>query len=189
MDPQQQIEFVKNTAVLMARLEQRGEKMHELLEASTQSMRSAVERAEKAATELMDSNRVEIATHAQMALKQGTEPYLRTVQERLESQTKTLLAAAQTLQNERYASAQHLQWLTWKFVALLSITSLGLLGGSGYLLWHNLERVHNSNIQAELLEAVAKGKLSNCGGKPCVKIDKNAPVWGKNGDYVLLSDK
>ena len=82
----------------------------------------------------------------------------------------------------------------WRGV-VVSAAGLGLLALAFLvLLDHEYARLREARAQADAAEvaaqvqaALAQVEISACGGRPCLRLDRQAPVWTRGGaEYVLL---
>lgn len=62
------------------------------------------------------------------------------------------------------------------------------------LLWQTQQRLQAAEarlaaaeVDAEVQEALRHVRITSCGGRPCVLLDRKQPTWqAKHGEYVLL---
>ena len=121
------------------------------------------------------------------------------------------LAAARKTEETHFQQAmqamfqQHLQHtqtalrpqiaMAWKTLGAMILVVALLLTASVLLLQHQYRRLQAATARAEAAEVHAEitavqrqalAAATSCGGRACVRIDKNAPRWRANGEYVLL---
>lgn len=82
----------------------------------------------------------------------------------------------------------------WRSVILAS-AGLGLLVlGLGLLLNHEYGRLKDAQaradaaeVSAEVQRAARHVEISACGGRPCIRLDRDTPTWKSRGqEYVLV---
>jgi hypothetical protein len=48
-------------------------------------------------------------------------------------------------------------------------------------------RTEAAEVSAQVLEAMRHVEMTSCGGRPCIRIDKNTPTWRRGkSEYVLV---
>jgi hypothetical protein len=101
----------------------------------------------------------------------------------------TLDGSSRHVEQVQHENAKHTWRHIWMAYAAVIGANLLALGG----LWFQTQsyndaraRTAAAQIDAETAEAYSQVGVTSCGGRPCVKLDKKAPHWGSNGDYVLL---
>ena len=81
---------------------------------------------------------------------------------------------------------------------LLSSTALALLVvGLALLLHHEYGRLKDARdsadaaeVAAEVQRAARHVEISACGGRPCIRLDRDAPIWkGRGGEYVMVDGR
>lgn len=94
--------------------------------------------------------------------------------------------SADSLHQERIHAARLTRMLTWKALTMLIAVTMLLLAGGSFLLWQTQQRIQSAQVSAEVQEALQRVQISSCGGQPCLRLDSQAPRWGKDGEFVLL---
>jgi len=71
--------------------------------------------------------------------------------------------------------------------ALLYIGFLLLLNHEHQRLKVAQARADAAEVSAEVRQASQHVEITSCGGRPCIRIDKNTPTWKSGGrDYILV---
>lgn len=89
------------------------------------------------------------------------------------------------------------QWFTWKWMALSASGVLLAVLGAFWAHWNVAEGVRDLRKEKAVLEASiddldkngGRIEFQRCGDKKrlCVRVDKTAGNWGKEGEYFVLS--
>lgn len=82
----------------------------------------------------------------------------------------------------------------WQVVAAAAGILVLVFAGSLLLLNQANERLHAAQARAEaaevdaqVLEAARHVEISSCGGRPCIRIDRDVATWENGGrEYVLV---
>jgi hypothetical protein len=61
-------------------------------------------------------------------------------------------------------------------------------GGSSYIAWKNMDEIKRAEFGTAIIRATQSGALTHCDDVLCVKAGKNAPRYGKNGEYILVRE-
>ncbi len=85
----------------------------------------------------------------------------------------------------------------WTWTGALALAALLVLGGYGFLLMLAHQRVQAAQaradaieLQADVLAATRQVHITSCGGRPCIKLDADAPRWSsKQGEFVLVEGR
>lgn len=149
---------------------------------------------------------------AQMALAAGR---LDTLISDLREQAKNAQVAMQTAREQEEAKfkqamvalfREQQQWIeaalqpkiawAWKIIATLVVFFALLLAGFLLLLKQANDRLQAAQaradaaeVRAEVREASRHVEITSCGGRPCIKLDKDTPTWkSKGSEYILVDD-
>ncbi|MFA0924640.1 hypothetical protein [Xanthomonas fragariae] len=83
----------------------------------------------------------------------------------------------------------------WKIIAALAGFSVLLLVGYWLLLRQADARLRAAQaraetieVKAEVLEAFKHVDITSCGGRPCIRIDRDTPTWKSKGSEYILVD-
>lgn len=152
----------------------------------------AVERLERAADHqaTQAQHAAERVQHAQAAagdlaaIRSAEEAQFRQAMTRLfqDHQSRTELAL-------RPAVRRAWQWLAaiGLGLALLVFGFLLLLGHEYRRLQDARARADAAEVSAEVQRAAQQVEITSCGGRPCIRLDANAPVWkSRDREYVLV---
>ncbi|HLM52633.1 MAG TPA: hypothetical protein VK325_03350 [Pseudoxanthomonas sp.] len=90
-------------------------------------------------------------------------------------------------------AAPEVAW-AWKIIAVLASLSVLLLVGYWLLIKQADARLRAAQaradaieVKAEVLEASRQVEITSCGGRPCIRIDRNTPTWrSKGSEYILV---
>lgn len=147
---------------------------------------------------------------AQMALAAGR---LDTLISDLQEQAKNAQVAMQTAREQEEAKFKHamvalfreqqrmeaalqpkIAW-AWKIIATLVVFFALLLAGFLLLLKQANDRLQAAQARAdaaevrtEVREASRHVEITSCGGRPCIKLDKDTPTWKSKGSEYILVD-
>jgi len=98
-------------------------------------------------------------------------------------------------QQRRLEAALHprVAW-AWKIIAVLASLSVLLLVGYWLLIKQADARLRAAQaradaieVKAEVLEASRHVEITSCGGRPCIRIDRDTPTWkSKGSEYILI---
>jgi hypothetical protein len=172
----------RNTSASIQQQTQAAQYLQQTVERTNELMQMAVNRSGDQLKQLM-----------QEAIAQTFEPGSQQFDATVKAVSAQLKHSGETLQKDQAAVSAKLNKLIWK-LQMLALGSLAVLicGGIALVLYQNQlykaakERAQAAAIEAEAAEAYRKVNIANCGGKPCVKIDKKSDKWGKDGEFVLL---
>jgi hypothetical protein len=172
----------RNTSASIQQQTQAAQYLQQTVERTNELMQMAVNRSGDQLRQLM-----------QDAIAQTFEPGSQQFDATVKAVSAQLKQSGETLQKDQAAVSAKLNKLIWK-LQMLAIGSLVVLicGGIALVLYQNhlykaaKERAQAAAIEAEAAEAYRKVNIANCGGTPCVKIDKKSDKWGKDGEFVLL---
>jgi hypothetical protein len=114
-----------------------------------------------------------------------------------EARFQQTLARLFEQQQARMAAALQPQ-VAWAWKVLIATVAgiLVLLGGAAVLLKHSVQRLQAAEARAvaaeadaEAREALRNVRISSCGGRPCIRLDRDQPTWASaQGEFVLLDD-
>ena len=85
----------------------------------------------------------------------------------------------------------------WIWTCALTLAALLVLGGYGFLLLLSHQRLQAAQLRAEAIElqadvlaATRQVHITSCGGRPCIRLDADAPRWSsQQGEYVLVDGR
>ncbi|GAB3372197.1 hypothetical protein GCM10027431_22180 [Lysobacter rhizosphaerae] len=129
---------------------------------------------------------------------QETQAAIRATREQEEARFKQSMVALFQEQQQRTEAALRPK-ITRAWQVLAALTGVGVLvfGGFLMLLGHANERlkaaqtrVDATEVRAEVQEASRHVEITSCGGRPCIRVDKDTPMWkGAGSEYVLVDGK
>lgn len=122
---------------------------------------------------------------------------IRTAREQEEAKFKhSMIAAFRDQQQLMEAALRPRTARAWQIVAGTSALLVLLFAGWMLLLKQANDRLSAAQaradaaeISADVQEALQRVEITSCGGQPCIRVDKGAPIWksGKN-EYILVGD-
>lgn len=146
--------------------------------------RTADQQAEQARQSAGELQRLHVAQAGLVSVRDVEEAKWRQAMARLfqEHQRNTELAL-------RPAVAR-----AWRGLILSSAALALLVIGFALLLHHEYGRLKDAQaradaaeVSAEVQRAARHVEISACGGRPCIQLDRDAPVWESRGrEYVLV---
>ena len=153
----------------------------------------AVERLERAADQQAAQARQSAAALQRLQAAQGGLAATRGAEEAEWRQAMARLFEEQRRNTElalRPAVAR-----AWRGL-ILSSAALALLAiGFALLLQHAHVRLQDAQakadaaeVSAEVQRAVRHVEISACGGRPCIRLDRDAPIWESRGRQYVLVD-
>ncbi|WP_234415078.1 hypothetical protein [Xanthomonas fragariae] len=120
---------------------------------------------------------------------------MQTAREQEEAKFRQAMVALFREQQQRMEDAlqPRIAW-AWKIIVTLVVFSALLLGGFLLLLKHANDRLQAAyvradaaEVRAEVQQASRHVEITSCGGRPCIKLDKQTPTWkSKAGEYILV---
>ncbi|RMH89098.1 hypothetical protein EBB59_10915 [Lysobacter pythonis] len=136
-----------------------------------------------------------IIDHQQQS--QASQEALRLAREREEAQFKQAMVALFREHQQRMEAALRPAIVRgWQIVVAVAGVLALLLAGGMLLLKQTNDRLDAARaradaieIKAEVLEASRHVEITSCGGRPCIRLDKDAPTWKSKGNEYILVDK
>jgi hypothetical protein len=129
---------------------------------------------------------------------QEAQAEMRATREQEEARFKQAMVAQFQDQQQRIEAALRpkVAW-AWKIIAVLTVLAIVLLAGYLLLLKQADARLRAAQaradaieVQADVQEASRHVGITSCGGRPCIRIDRDTPTWkSKGGEYVLVDGK
>jgi len=123
---------------------------------------------------------------------------IQATREAQEARFQQTLARLFEQQQARMAATLRPQ-IAWAWKMLIATTAgiALLLAAGAALLRHSYQRVQAAEarataaeIDAETREALRSVRISSCGGRPCILLDRDQPTWSSaQGEFVLLDDR
>ena len=120
---------------------------------------------------------------------------MQTAREQEEAKFRQAMVALFREQQQRMEDAlqPRIAW-AWKILVTLVVFFALLLGGFLLLLKHANDRLQAAyvradaaEVRAEVQQASRHVEITSCGGRPCIKLDKQTPTWkSKAGEYILV---
>ena len=129
---------------------------------------------------------------------QETQAAIRATREQEEARFRqSMFALFQEQQQRTEAALRPRITRAWQVLAALAGVGVLVFGGFLLLLHHANERlkaaqarVDATEVRAEVQEASRHVEITSCGGRPCIRIDKDTPRWKSAGsEYVLVDGK
>lgn len=127
---------------------------------------------------------------------QNAQAAMQAAREQEEAKFKQAMVAQFQDQQQRLEAALRpkVAW-AWKIIAVLAGFSVLLLMGYWLLLKQADARLRAAQaradaieVKAEVLEASKHVEITSCGGRPCIRIDRDTPTWKSKGDEYILVD-
>lgn len=187
------VESTKRFALLAETLERNAATAAERHAQSATSLQQSVERAQQQL--LGSAQQLERMLREQLdrAVEQAIGGSVRQFDGAVQAVAKQAKQTGDTLRGDQAAIASGLKAMLWK-VHMIAIASTCMLAIGGSVLIHYQfrlyqdarERTAAAALDAEVATALRRAQVTSCGGNPCLKLDLNAPRWGKQGEYVLL---
>ena len=175
-------DFVASAALLAAHLTRQCEE-------SIAGQREAADELRRSADALgirMIDGTAELQRHAREAIRAALASETAVAVHSLRDTAATLHAVAGRLHEEHTRNALRMRVLGWKTMLWMLLATAALVTGSSYAAWHNVRRVQQVQVQAEVLEALQHVAITSCDGRPCLKLEDGTPRWPKNDEYVLV---
>ena len=120
---------------------------------------------------------------------------MQATREQEEAKFKQAMVAQFQDQQQRLEAALRpkVAW-AWKILVGVAGFSVLSLAGYGLLLKQADARLRTAQARADAIEAKADVleasrhvEIVSCGGRPCIRIDRDTPIWkGNGGEYVLV---
>jgi hypothetical protein len=183
---QELISFLEKATLLAADLE------HRCLDAATQQQGSAnalaqtAQQVEGNLDKIVTAGKTELLQHAQMAVRQALSQEVGMATKAIGESANQLRQMTDQLKREQSAIGLRMRVMGWKSMIAIGAAAFLALAGSGFVLSHNLKRIQQTQVQADVLEALQHVSVTSCGGRPCVKLEDGQPRWAKNRDYILV---
>ncbi|WP_245979115.1 hypothetical protein [Solilutibacter pythonis] len=127
-----------------------------------------------------------------------TQAAIRATREREEVRFKQAMTALFQEQQRRTEMALRPK-IARAWQALVVLAGVGVLVFGGFLLLLGRAndrlrvaeaRADAAEVRAEVREASRHVEITSCGGRPCIRIDRNAPTWKRgSGEYILVDGK
>ncbi|MEA5199860.1 hypothetical protein [Xanthomonas fragariae] len=126
----------------------------------------------------------------------NAQAQMQATREKEEAKFKQAMVAQFQDQQQRLEAAlrPEVAW-AWKIIAALAGFSVLLLVGSWLLLSQADARLRAAQaradtieVKAEVLEASKHIEITSCGGRPCIRIDRDTPTWKSKGSEYILVD-
>lgn len=146
--------------------------------------RTADQQAEQARQSAGELQRLHVAQAGLVSTRDAEEAKWRQAMARLfqEHQRNTELALRPAV-----ARAWHGLILASACLALLVLGFALLLNHEYGRLKDAQARADAAEVSAEVQRAARHVEISACGGRPCIRLDRNAPTWKSRGqEYVLV---
>lgn len=187
------MEAVNNAACILQQLTEMGEAVSQRQAETSVRLENASEQVKQQIHLAVGDIQSQITNQSKAALHTALEKEMSAFQQSMHQTVQQLKQATEQLHQERAQSARQARLLNWKTLGLVTITSLLLLGGSGFMVWQNVQQISQLreekaalSVETEVLRALTKTNVTSCGGQPCVKLDQETRRWGKNKEFVLL---
>src|SRR5690606_22915233 len=123
---------------------------------------------------------------------------IQATREAQEARFQQTLARLFEQQQARMAATLRPQ-IAWAWKMLIATTAgiALLLAAGAALLTHSYQRVQAAEVRAtaaeidaETREALRNVRISSCGGRPCILLDRDQSTWSSaRGEFVLLDDR
>ncbi|HZF98344.1 MAG TPA: hypothetical protein VEY92_08905 [Pseudoxanthomonas sp.] len=120
---------------------------------------------------------------------------MQATREQEEARFKQAMVAQFQDQQQRLEAAlrSRVAW-AWKMIVAVAGFAVLLLAGYWLLLKQADARLRAAQaradaieVKADVLDASRHVEITTCGGRPCIRIDRDTPTWkGKGGEYVLV---
>lgn len=173
------LDNIGQVALLLEQAQQRQDQAMAALQHTAQETRSTL-------TQTVNQAGEQIARHSQDAVKEALAAQLSEFELALATTMKKLSQAADQVNRNCEQATRQMRFMSIKMLVCIGATALLLIGGTGFLVWQNTQRIKETAVQAEVMQAMQQVQMTSCGGKPCIRLDQNQQRWGKNGEYVLI---
>ncbi|QDH71818.1 hypothetical protein FKV23_09800 [Lysobacter alkalisoli] len=129
---------------------------------------------------------------------QASQEALHAAREREEAQFKQAMVAMFHEHQQRMEAALRPAIVrAWQIVAAVAGVLVLLLAGGMLLLKQTNDRLNAAQaradaaeVKAEVMEASRHVEITSCGGRPCIRLDKDASTWkSKGSEYILVDGK
>lgn len=162
---------------------------------ATRRLILAVERLENAAKDQAQQARHIAAGTQQLLAAQSGLGEARQVEET--RFREAMVALFQEQQQRTEAALQPVVGKAWRGLIAVALGFALLYVGLLALLHHEYQRLKDAEakaddaeVSAEIRQASRHVEINSCGGRPCIRIDKDAPVWKSRGsEYILVDGK
>ncbi|MGO1071643.1 hypothetical protein [Lysobacter sp. CA199] len=187
------VDTAKRLALLAETLERRSEAAVQEQQQAVQVLEQALGRIRGDLGQVMDGAATRVAQSVQQGLDsslgQGAEQYERVVA----SASQRLGGASQALaQAQDSVAAGTRKAVIVAYAAVAGAMALLVIGGAILLNFEYRQyqqardRTAAAQVRAELAEAFTRIGVTSCAGTPCIQLNKDAPRWGSNSDYLLI---
>lgn len=180
------VEFLEKATLLAATLETRCEEAATQQAGSARALEAALQRVEHDVGTIVGNGRDELARQVQAAVRQALVQEVGMATAALAESVTQLRQASEQLRREQVIVAGRMRMMGWKSMAAVGAAALLVLAGTGFVAWNNVQRIQATDVQAEVLEALAHVSVTSCDGRPCIRLAEGQPRWPRNHDYILV---
>lgn len=141
---------------------------------------------ERALARSLDNALLELRPGLQRELSQTFNAQIDEFSQALAGISSKLRQSSEAMQQAQAEAAAQLQAVTRRSLGFMAATAGLLMLGTGYVVWHNLQQVHRLQVESDVRRALQQVTITACGKQPCIKLDPDAPRWGKHKEYILI---
>lgn len=121
------------------------------------------------------------------AVTQGLDHALQNSRAGMEAFANTGSQAAREVQAAAQALRQQRSVWLWAGPIAMIVGAVLAAGGSGYLVWKNMQEIKRAQFARDILRATETGALTRCGDTLCAKVGEKPQRYGK--EHVLLQQE
>jgi hypothetical protein len=178
-------------AKLMAitdRVDARNAQTVQRIEALAAAMEHATQRLDAGGERFAAAALQTIAGHAQQAMGQVVAQTVGPVELRLEHAANSASAAARAMDDELATMVTARRGLVWNGLLALLVGTLLALGATAWVVYRSGETLTQARLGQDIVQAMQRGTITRCGDSLCAKVGKRLRRYGKDGEYLLLSE-
>lgn len=180
------VEFLEKATLLAANLERRCDQAVEQQAGSARALEQALQHVGNDLGTIVGTGRDELLRHAQAAVREALVQEVGMATAAIGESATQLRQASEHLRREQAITAERMRLMGWKSMVAVGTAALFTLAGTGFVAWNNVQRIQETRVRAEVLEALAHVTVTSCDGRPCIRLAEGQPRWSRNDDYILV---
>ena len=129
-----------------------------------------------------------IAFHARQAVGEVVAQTVGHVQDQMQQAANSASAAARAMDDELATMVTARRGLVWNGLLALLVGTLLALGATAWVVYRSGETLTQARLGQDIVQAMQRGTITRCGDSLCAKVGKRLRRYGKDGEYLLLSE-
>ena len=160
MQTDELLEAVSQTALVLQQLEARAAQAGGQSEQAAATLRRTADEVQRTLQQALREAGVQIAEQGREAAKNALNQPAQAFEQSLAQVTRKLVQATEQLNVSCVAASRRVRILSAGALFCIGLTGVILAGGSGYMIKQNMQRIEQTRVQAEVLEAMQRMPLT-----------------------------